>query len=408
MQAGKGVVLTAFACHPGMSSEAGIGWIFLKHLAESCQDMGIPLTAVMNERSAKSSGAELERLCLADNVEIIGLDPPQWLAFLRHPKLTRLEYLVWVRRARSLFAQRHRVVGDDSILAWHVTFASEILPVPFASPKMWPGSTKVWGPVGSSGSPVLFLARPHEGSWLPDAILQLLRNALAGLIATRTARGMSLVLTQSPELADRLGSHRAELFPNVVIPEQMLPPRDVGADSTQHDVPRLLAAGHLVPRKRLGLLLAALREPSLQHVQLDIAGRPLPGVSDYLPALATRLGVQDRVRFLGKLPRDELLRIARDYDVFVHPAAREGAPGVVGEMAMQGLPIACFKGTGAAAVLEASGGHGVAVDPSLDAAAALAEGVRRAIALGRVPESDYWREARIQAFIRRQVERHSS
>ncbi|MEO0977100.1 MAG: glycosyltransferase family 4 protein [Pseudomonadota bacterium] len=56
-------------------------------------------------------------------------------------------------------------------------------------------------------------------------------------------------------------------------------------------------------------------------------------------AEAERLGVAERIEFLGKLPRDEIENHYRDSDVFVFPSFRESMGGVLFEAMRWGLPI---------------------------------------------------------------------
>ena len=97
----------------------------------------------------------------------------------------------------------------------------------------------------------------------------------------------------------------------------------------------LLAAGNLVPEKGHDLMIGAL--PALPGVQLLVAGTgPL---RRKLEALALRLDVAARVRFLGALPQDAL----RDYygaaDALLLASAREGWANVLLESMACGTPV---------------------------------------------------------------------
>jgi glycosyltransferase involved in cell wall biosynthesis len=121
-----------------------------------------------------------------------------------------------------------------------------------------------------------------------------------------------------------------------------------------------------------------------------IIGKPLPGKENYLSGIAAALNVQDRVDFAGQVPQKEVFEAMLGADVFIHPSSREGGSGVVGEATAVGVPVVCFKGTGAAAVLELSGGHGVQVDASGDRSVnSLAAAVIAASRLGNRP-SPVW------------------
>ena len=85
--------------------------------------------------------------------------------------------------------------------------------------------------------------------------------------------------------------------------------------------PRLLVIGRLVTRKGIGNTIEALAQ--LPGVELVVAGGPRADALDADPAvarlraLAARLGVADRVRFLGGVARPDVPALIRDSDVVV-------------------------------------------------------------------------------------------
>jgi glycosyltransferase involved in cell wall biosynthesis len=85
--------------------------------------------------------------------------------------------------------------------------------------------------------------------------------------------------------------------------------------------PRLLVVGRLVTRKGIGNVVEAVA--ALPEVELVVAGGPAADALDADPTvlrlrqLAARLGVADRVRFLGGVGRAEVPALVRDSDVVV-------------------------------------------------------------------------------------------
>ncbi|GAA4285697.1 glycosyltransferase [Georgenia daeguensis] len=84
---------------------------------------------------------------------------------------------------------------------------------------------------------------------------------------------------------------------------------------------RLLSVGRLVPRKGIATVVEAL--PALPSTELVVAGGPAADEVDGDPevrrlrTLAARLGVADRVRFLGSVARESMPALIRDADVVV-------------------------------------------------------------------------------------------
>ena len=132
----------------------------------------------------------------------------------------------------------------------------------------------------------------------------------------------------------------------------------------------LLSVGHLDPRKGHEHIIAALA--TLPDVCLMIAGSG-PDLNR-LQALAARIGVADRVTFLGAMPQDRL----RDYygaaDALVLASSREGWANVLLEAMACGTPVVASNVWGTPEVV-CDPAAGVLM-PSLTPQG-VAEGVRR-------------------------------
>lgn len=99
--------------------------------------------------------------------------------------------------------------------------------------------------------------------------------------------------------------------------------------------PTLLSIGHLIERKGHDLVIGALAR--LPDAELLIAG---DGPEDAnLKALAERLGVTARVRFLGRKPHAELAGLYSAVDATVLASSREGWANVLLESMACGTPV---------------------------------------------------------------------
>lgn len=108
--------------------------------------------------------------------------------------------------------------------------------------------------------------------------------------------------------------------------------------------PRLLCMHRLVPRKGTALLLEALAGLKDQPWGLDIVGRGEEETS--LKALAGRLQLTDRVRFLPSVDEDAKMRLMRGSALFILPSLPpilnnhvEGLGLTLLEAQSQGLPV---------------------------------------------------------------------
>jgi glycosyltransferase involved in cell wall biosynthesis len=92
---------------------------------------------------------------------------------------------------------------------------------------------------------------------------------------------------------------------------------------------------------------------------------------------ARRLGVADRVRFLGRIPRDEVEVLYRESDVFLFPSFREPAGGVLYEAMRWGLPVITANRGGPMSIVDADSGIKIEVTDPDRFARDIAGAVRR-------------------------------
>ena len=135
--------------------------------------------------------------------------------------------------------------------------------------------------------------------------------------------------------------------------------------------PRIVSVGRLDPEKNPLLLLDILAGARASGTpwRLCVAGdgpsRP------ELERTARARGLAGVVEFLGEVPNgDELWRVYRDGDVFLHVSLTEGLPQVLFEAQAAGLPIVATAVGGVAGALD--GGRAGLLIPPNDAAAAIA------------------------------------
>lgn len=131
----------------------------------------------------------------------------------------------------------------------------------------------------------------------------------------------------------------------------------------------LLAVGHLEPRKNLELVLRALAlDPGLPP--LELAGAARAGEAERLAALAAELGLGARVRFLGPVSDEELVRLHACAAAVVIPSRLEGFGIGVLEAQLAHAPLA-IAGVGALPEVAGADVPSFAPDDAAGCAAAL-------------------------------------
>jgi teichuronic acid biosynthesis glycosyltransferase TuaC len=186
------------------------------------------------------------------------------------------------------------------------------------------------------GLPVVATARGSDVTQLPD-------YAGPRRMITWAIRHADALIAVSAALGDRLVTlgadpRRVTVLRNGVDLAQFHPPIDRAATRAALGVdgPTLLSVGHLIERKGHDRVIAALaRLPDT--VRLLVVGEgPL---DSELRALAERLGVAGRIRFLGSLPHAGLAAVYGAADALVLASSREGWANVLLEAMACGTPV---------------------------------------------------------------------
>lgn len=121
-----------------------------------------------------------------------------------------------------------------------------------------------------------------------------------------------------------------------------------------------MTSGRLVPHKGVQLTIEALQHVT-KPIRFDVYGDGFYGPA--LKALAERLGVTDKVRFLGWMnSHDELIARMADYRGYVVPSLAEANGIVVQEAMMAGLPAIALDWGGPSMLIDAQ--TGILIDPS--------------------------------------------
>jgi len=115
---------------------------------------------------------------------------------------------------------------------------------------------------------------------------------------------------------------------------------------------QVFCAARLIERKGQHHLIQAVKQLSAQGVEVIVS---LAGTGDSLEAyqdLAQELGVSDRIRFLGYIPREEIPRYYAAAHVFALPSYNEGMALAALEAMAAGLPLVLTRTGGTDELVE--------------------------------------------------------
>ena len=323
------VLISAYACEPDRGSEPEVGLQTVLAAASSHE-----VWVITRANNLPPLRAFLDDHPLRDRIHLLGFDVEGLaLRVKRRAGLVGLHWYhdLWQRRVAGVAARLDQEVGFD--LVHHATFAAYWTRTGIARV----GKPFVWGPVGGGVAPPSGLL-PVMGlrGALGDLARVLVRFVVARLYgARRTAKRASVVLVQNPATARRLRIlGRAVVLPNALIAGQLSPR---GGGSASRETPHIVTAGRLVGWKGTALAIASLRHVPNSTVVLDVYGSGPE--QKRLLRLSRRLGLESRVRFLGAVPREDLLSAVEGASALVHPALHEEAGFVVAEALALGTPV---------------------------------------------------------------------
>ncbi len=176
------------------------------------------------------------------------------------------------------------------------------------------------------------------------------RAPILSLLGRLTARLSDAVVAPSAVTAEELrqdyGAQVDAVIANGIAAAE---PPDLaeGDTKTEGETLHLLYAGRLRTRKAVAVLVEAFALVRQQHPRAQLV---LAGDGEQRPALERQvetLGLDDdAVRFLGAIPRHEMVDWYRRADIFCLPSIYEGFPLAILEAMAAGLPIVTTTASG--------------------------------------------------------------
>jgi len=137
---------------------------------------------------------------------------------------------------------------------------------------------------------------------------------------------------------------------------------------------RFLSVGRLLHWKGFHLAIRAFAQSGVKEAEYWFVGEGPE--QRRLEALARRLGVADRVRFLGKLPREKVLEVLAQVHALIHPSLHESGGWVVMESIAAGRPVICLDLGGPSMQVTESVGFKIAAQTPEQAVRDIAKAMR--------------------------------
>lgn len=341
------ILMSAYACIPGRGSEPGVGWNMAVQMAQHHT-----VWVITRENNRAAIEAELARNPLP-NLHFSYFDLPKWTLFFKRGQAgTHIYYYLWQIGAHKLAKQLNQQIQFD----WghHVTFVKywapsflAFMPFPY-----------IFGPVGGGETaPRAF----WQGFGPVGVLFETVREASQRLAeldpwVRLSAQRATVALATTKETAERLrilGAKRIKVVSQVALPDaelQML--ASLPPPPTQPF--RFISMGNLLHLKGIHLALEAFARLPIEQSEFWVVG---DGPEyERLQAQAKALGVEQRIRFWGWLPRPEALQKLAECHVLLHPGLHDSGGFVCVEAMAAGRPVVCLDlGGPAVQVVEGTG-----------------------------------------------------
>lgn len=328
------LLISAYACAPKLGSEHAVGW----NWTTQAHRLGYQVWALASAAHREA----IENACHYDPaLRGIHWSFPEvrgWtLRPSTEPKWERTYNLLWQRAALRHAREMQRAVKFDAI--HHLTWAGIRAPTFLGAL----GPPLIIGPIGGGETSPRLL---RDGFDIRAKILERVRDFSNATIMVNplTRKGFmeaSSVFTSTSDTRDLFSGalrEKVSIFNQVAIPAvPSISPR-----RTRGRPPRLLYAGRLLYWKGIHIAIDAFA-----RLVSRIAGARLTIVGDgpekkRLHALAASRHVDDRVKFIARLPQQDLFKFYQNHDLLLFPSLHDSGGFVVLEALSHGLPVICL------------------------------------------------------------------
>jgi glycosyltransferase involved in cell wall biosynthesis len=338
------VLMMAYACEPERGSEPGVGWGWAYSLPRHV-DLTL-VTRANNREVIEEWYARNDPDGMIQRPEFLYHDPPAWLIRLKKRGWLPVQFFfaiwIWgaVRRVRPRF-------GEFDVLH-HGTYSAISLPGLFWTDEL----PVVIGPVG--GTAIVrddYLELYGDREWKERLRAFIIRHwkwcpwirrsfGHAKLILCANTEARDMIEPEYPgrtHVMTEIGAHRADVVAEV-------------SEVKQPGLLNLVWIGQVEPWKAWSITLRALAQAVQQlepgeRIQLTMLGRGRQERD--AESLARELELGDHIRFLRRIPLEELQMLISNADAMVFSSVKDTNGTVVLESMSKGKPLICIRHQGA-------------------------------------------------------------
>lgn len=327
------LLLSAYACMPGVGSEPGVGWRWALHLARVHE-----VVVITHERFHSAIDAHIQAHPNARYPKFRYHDTPILSKVPFNGATAIPKYFFWQISVMPLARRLMREFKFD--LAVHITMCTFRYP----SWMGYLGVPFVIGPVGGGESAprALLAGLPAFERGFEAVRSALIASAKIDPLLWLSQRKAALVMTRSMQTS-------AALPPGIAARARVF--LDIGSDSPavaacrprEAAAPlRLIMVTRLLGWKGVHLAIQALAECRKRGIEATLEVIGDGRLRAWLEALAKVEGVSSYIQFRGQLVRDDVMRRLEASDIFLFPSLHDSGGMAVLEAMACGLPIVCL------------------------------------------------------------------
>ena len=335
------ILISAYACSPGMGSEPGMAWNWVSNLAKFCE------LYIITEGEFREKIEEV----------VPTLEQGKNMHFYYNPVSEDIRKMCW-NQGDWRFYKYYRewqwktyLMAKEICSSEHIDVLHQLNMIGFREPGyLWKLSKEngvpfVWGPVDAKDKfPVAYL----DGASIKTKLFMRLKNFLTGIQLRYSGRVLKAARQTSVIFSASSNSQRS--FKKYMhIDSPLL--NETGCyvqehpitDKSQKETFDVLWVGKMDFRKQLALALQTMAAIGDNKFRLHIVGG---GDSAFYQQMAEGLGIADQCVWHGAVSHDEVQKLMQASDIFFFTSVAEGTPHVVLEAIGNNLPVVCFDTCG--------------------------------------------------------------
>ena len=353
------VLINAYACSPGIGSEPGMAWNWVKNLAKFCELYII------------TEGEFRERI----EAVVPTLEQGGNMHFYYNPVSDEIRKMCWNQgdwRFYKYYRQwqwKTYLMAKDICETEKIDVLHQLNMIGFREPGyLWKLSKEngvpfVWGPIGGLKQfPTAYL----KGSGLKMQLFMRLKNFLNIWQLKHEKRVDEALKTAKLLISSIPDSYRAlkkyKGLESMVIPETgCFLSDDISTDRFDDEEFHIMGVGKFDFRKQLPLALQAVALAKNPKLKLDVYGSGSVGQVEMAKRMGEELGISQQVIWHGNQKNDVIMEAMRKAQLFFFTSVNEDTSTVVLEAVSNRLPVVCFNACGMSAVIEDSVGRKIAL-----------------------------------------------